>query len=451
MDGSWDLVMDFMYLSFLLGLSAVIKRSIPGMRKLLIPNSIIAGFLAVLFGPDVLGIFNFNSDNLGFMIYHMLAIGFIAVALKKSNSKLSKTGFNTGLIITMSLTIQAIAGFAVSLFLYYLITKDVFPLMGLLLPLAFDQGPGQAFSIGSQWEALGFRSGGAIGLVMATIGFLWATIGGIFLLNIIVFFKKKSKLVSEKKFIKKSVVSTVRDYEFSDIDGMTIQLLAIGIVYLVTFGFIKWITAVLGIGGNSYGETFARVLWGLHFVVGVLFAFLFRKVYDFLRRDEKYTTQYLNDFLLQRIAGAVFDYMVAASIAAIPLKMVKENFVPILLITTIGGVLTVFYTIWFSKRTYRESVLENTLALFGMETGTISTGMALLREIDPNFESGAAENMVLGSGVALIFGIPLLVIINIPIIGIKTNNPTYFFYTLLALGVYLLAIFFTWYLSVRRK
>ncbi len=171
----------------------------------------------------------------------------------------------------------------------------------------------------------------------------------------------------------------------------------------------------------------------------------------FSKRDEKYTTQYLNDFLLQRIAGAVFDHMVAASIAAIPLKMVKENFVPILLITTIGGVLTVFYTIWFSKRTYRESVLENTLALFGMETGTISTGMALLREIDPNFESGAAENMVLGSGVALIFGIPLLVIINIPIIGIKTNNPTYFFYTLLALGVYLLAIFFTWYLSVRRK
>lgn len=168
MNGSWDLNMDFMYLSFLLGFSAVIKRGIPGMRKLLIPNSIIAGFLAVLFGPDVLGIFKFNSDNLGFMIYYMLAIGFIAVALKKSNSRLSKTGFNTGLIITMSLTIQAFAGLAVSLFLYYLVSKDVFPLMGLLLLLAFDQGPDQAFSIGSQWEALGFRSGGTIGLVVAT-------------------------------------------------------------------------------------------------------------------------------------------------------------------------------------------------------------------------------------------------------------------------------------------
>lgn len=271
------------------------------------------------------------------------------------------------------------------------------------------------------------------------------------LLNIIVFFKKKGKLVSEKGIIKKSVVSTVRDYEFSDIDGMTIQLLAIGIVYLITFGFIKWITSVFGDGGNSYGETFAQVLWGLHFVVGVLFAFLFRKIYDFLRRDEKYTTQYLNDFLLQRIAGAVFDYMVAASIAAIPLKMVRENFVPILLITTIGGILTVLYTIWFSKRTYRDAVLENTLVLFGMETGTISTGMALLREVDPNFESGAAENMVLGSGVALVLGIPLLVIINMPILGIKTNNPAYFSYTLLALGVYLLAIFLIWRFSVKRK
>ena len=47
-----------------------------------------------------------------------------------------------------------------------------------------------------------------------------------------------------------------------------------------------------------------------------------------------------------------------------------------------------------------------------MLTGTASTGMILLREIDPNFETSAADNLVLQQLPAIIFGAPLLLLIG---------------------------------------
>jgi|LFRM01.1.fsa_nt_gb hypothetical protein len=40
------------------------------------------------------------------------------------------------------------------------------------------------------------------------------------------------------------------------------------------------------------------------------------------------------------------------------------------------------------------------MAMFGMLTGTASTGIALLRGIDPDLETDVAKNLVLGSAVA---------------------------------------------------
>jgi len=50
--------------------------------------------------------------------------------------------------------------------------------------------------------------------------------------------------------------------------------------------------------------------------------------------------------------------------------------------------------------------------MFGMMTGVISSGILLLREIDPKFETPAANNLVLGSSFAIGFGIPMLLLIG---------------------------------------
>jgi ESS family glutamate:Na+ symporter len=75
--------------------------------------------------------------------------------------------------------------------------------------------------------------------------------------------------------------------------------------------------------------------------------------------------------------------------------------------------------------------------------------MALLREVDPQFESGTAEDMVMGSGLALFLGLPLMLIINIPIMGFRLNQPIYYFYTMLALIAYFAIMYIFWFRKPR--
>jgi len=444
MGGDWGYVNDIMVISLLMGIAMIIKKTIKPLNRILIPNSVLAGFLGMAFGPSGLGLINFSFDRLGNLVYHLMAIGFIAIALKKRQTRSSRSAVNTGFLIAISYAIQGIVGFGIAMILVYTFFPNLFVPFGLLLPLGFAQGPGQAYSMGSQWEALGFANGGTIGLTIATIGFLWAAFGGVAMLNIMVRRKKSVGIPIEKPKIVERIEALVKDYEFSDIDGMTIQVMSIGSVYLVTYLFLKYFTGWIGNFG-TFGETFAQVLWGFHFVIGVIFAFSFRRGYDIIRKKKK--IEYLNSFLLQRVAGIVFDYMVAASIAAISLELIKEYIVPIFVITTVGGIVTMLYTIYFSKRIYKRAVLEHIVTFFGMHTGTISTGIALLREVDPQFESGTAEDMVIGSGLALFLGLPLMIIINIPILGYKLGKPSYYLYTLGALALYFGLLYIFWLLS----
>ena len=64
------------------------------------------------------------------------------------------------------------------------------------------------------------------------------------------------------------------------------------------------------------------------------------------------------------------------------------------------------------KRLYPKYVHEGFFSMFGMLTGTISSGVLLLREIDPELSTPASNNLVTGSSFGIIFGAPMLLIIS---------------------------------------
>lgn len=57
--------------------------------------------------------------------------------------------------------------------------------------------------------------------------------------------------------------------------------------------------------------------------------------------------------------------------------------------------------------------------MFGMLTGTASNGMILLREIDPKFETPAANNLVLQNFPAIAFGFPVLLLLGFAPMGMN--------------------------------
>lgn len=155
---------------------------------------------------------------------------------------------------------------------------DMFPGIGLLLPLGYGQGPGQAYSIGSRWEALGLQGGGNLGLTIAGFGFIWAVIPGIILMNFLIRHPKFKQAASRPLKERTEVTEKSEEGEIplSDaIDKLTYQIALIGFIYLVTYLTLRGLEAVLTPLG-IYGETLAQLLIGFHFLIGSLYAMLFR-------------------------------------------------------------------------------------------------------------------------------------------------------------------------------
>jgi ESS family glutamate:Na+ symporter len=62
--------------------------------------------------------------------------------------------------------------------------------------------------------------------------------------------------------------------------------------------------------------------------------------------------------------------------------------------------------------------------MYGMLTGTISSGVLLLREIDPDYETPAANNLVTGSSFGIIFGAPMLLLVGFAAKGMSMSIAT---------------------------
>ena len=140
---------------------------------------------------------------------------------------------------------------------------------------------------------------------------------------------------------------------------------------------MKGITTVINV------PAFTGLIWGFNFIFGMLFAILFRVIIAKLRKSKLMKRKYTNEYMLNRITGVVFDYMIVASIMAIDIEMLSsvDLWVTLAILSTVVGFLTYFYLKFVIKRVYPEYEHEAFAALFGNLTGTASNGIALLKEV----------------------------------------------------------------------
>jgi ESS family glutamate:Na+ symporter len=67
----------------------------------------------------------------------------------------------------------------------------------------------------------------------------------------------------------------------------------------------------------------------------------------------------------------------------------------------------------YAKSLFPEYKDEQFMAMYGMLTGTASTGIMLLREIDGDFISPASDNLIYQQFPAIAFGFPLMLLANL--------------------------------------
>jgi len=420
MDFSWKIVIDAGLISAALVIATLLRAKIPFLQKYLVPNALTAGFLLLPVYNYLLPPMGYATNRLGDLVYHLLNISFISMSLRSSPPKIKGSKSN-GSILGMSSVIlfgyssQAILGLLLTL----LFMPSIFPSFGLHLPLGFALGPGQAYAIGKGWEAMGFEGGSTVGLTFAAIGYLWACFGGMLLIHKGVrkgWMKEEQLTLMKDKAMLTGIVprenkKQIGDFQTTDseaIDSLSFHLGIVVLVYLLSYLFLKGISFLLGFAGKA-GLELATNLWGINFIFSAIIAIVVRKIIDLLKLG-----YIIDDNSMTRISGVSVDYMVAGALAAISLVFVGKYWFPILLMSTICGFM-VYYTLpWVCSRIFRDFRFERMLMLYGVSTGTLSTGLALLRVMDPEFRTKVTSDYMLSAGLTFVLAIPFILAINLP-------------------------------------
>ena len=396
----------------------MLKKAIPWLQASLIPTSVLGGgILIVVAGiyKAITGDIMFDTPFFGgngtaqleIITYHTLALGFIASAFKSSKNKMTKQRtveiFNTGVTTVSTYLLQAVFGFGISM-IACLFMKDFFPAAGVLLPFGYGQGTGQAMNYGTIYETqFGFAGGKSFGLTIAALGFLSASIGGVIHLNIL---KKRGKITSqrtEEGAIRSEQIQSENEIPMQEsMDKLTVQVALIAVAYVLAY-LLMFLLGNLLPGMKS-------VIFGFNFLLGVLAATLVKFVMNFLKKKNVIKKDYTNDFLMTRTSNFFFDIMVVAGIAAIRLGVLQNYWGIILIMGVVGLVITYVYNYIVAKTLFKAYQEEQFLAMYGMLTGTASTGIILLREIDGDFKTPASDNLVYQNFPAIVFGFPMMLL-----------------------------------------
>ena len=396
-----------------------LKRAFRFLEASLIPTSVLAGALLLLISELIRLIwdveifetkfFNGNGiETLELLTYHMLGLGFVASTFKSAGGKLGKkrTGeiFDTGVTTVSSYLIQGVLGLVISLIAAAVMSKGFFKAAGVLLPFGYGQGTGQAMNYGNIYETqYGFVGGKSFGLTIAALGFLSAALGGVIHLNIL---RKQGKIRSRKTeegALRSEQVQAANEIPMMDsIDKMTIQVALVAGAYLLAYLFMLLLGSLL--------PGMKAVVYGFNFLLGVLAATLVKTVLRLLKKAGVVKRDYVNSFLMTRVSNFCFDLMVVAGIAAIRLGVLENYWGVILIMGVLGAVLTYFYNRLVAKKLFPDYEQEQFLMMYGMLTGTASTGTILLREIDSDFKTPAADNMVYQNFPAIVFGFPMMLL-----------------------------------------
>lgn len=409
--------MDFAWMGVLLVLGTWLRSKVTVLQRYLIPANLIAGVIGLIIGANLLGWIDLTTERLGAYVYHLLALLFIALGLRAPKSEIGISSVKFGMIFLSVYLIQAITGLLIAFLLFYTIMPELFVGIGFLPPLAFGMNPGIAYSIGSNWEQFGFEFGGVVGLTFSAIGFLIAYTVGIALVQNGIKRGKATYMAGDDELsedVRKGIISKPISNggekittSPENIESLSFHIGLIGFTFILTYMAVKGMEfGLIYVGAENEVTT----LWSFHFIFAAIIALLVRRLMDL-----KGSSRLIDDVTMTRCSNLFMDFMIVASIAAISLVVVVQYWIPLLLISVVAAVAT-WATIEFMTRdAFSHYVFERFAAIFGNMTGTLQSALVLLRIVDSGMKSPVSYNLVYGSGLALVFGFPLLLLINAPV------------------------------------
>lgn len=266
---------------------------------------------------------------------------------------------------------------------------------GNLLEIGFEGGHGTVGGMAESFVKLGWAEGVDLGLTVATLGMMIGIVGGMALIN---WAARRGHVAQLRSFSDQSLHEQRGIYHFRRQPSAGRQTVASDSV-----DSLAWHIALLGIAlffgwllkqGLSSLQVFMPASWQ---AVGLLESFplfplcmfgglLVQKGFEWVRLSPLISHQQM-----ARISGSALDFLVISALATINVRVVSANWLPLLLLAGAGTLWSVFCVLYLAPRLFSDAWFERAIAEFGQSCGVTATGLLLLRTVDPENETVAAE------------------------------------------------------------
>lgn len=383
--------MPFSFVSFALILGVFLRRYVPFVQKFLVPASIAGGVVGfIIINSFETGL---NSNMFTMITFQFFNLSFISLGLTNVDKEVNTSKVVTRGILwmaimnTMLLCGQALVGVSVWETVNFLLGTETYNGYGFLLAHGFVQGPGQALAVGGVWEnKFGIIDSTNIALTFSAIGFIVASFVGVPLAlwgirKGAAHYQTEDMCTNYLKGVKKidDNESCGRETLYSgNIDTFSFHLALIAITYALNFGLCKILSYIFA------GTVLGDMIFGLFFMWGMFTAMAVRKFVSIIGWD------HLVDSNVQRhFTGIFVDFLVTGTLLSINIAVVLKYAFQLTAVCIAATIFTVFLVVYLGRR-LNEYGLERLLLIFGAGTGTIPSGLALLRIVDQKFKTSVA-------------------------------------------------------------
>jgi glutamate:Na+ symporter, ESS family len=396
----WTLVTDLGLMCALLLVGQVLRAKVRILQQMFLPASIIAGLLGLLFGGNGLDLIPF-SGSIGSYPGVLIVLIMVAVPLGHPIA-FRRVANRVGALYSYSQASQVMQ-WGLGLLLGLAILVPIFEVhdgFGLMLGAGWAGGFGTAAAVGATFADEGWSEAASLGYTSATIGVLVCIAGGLIVTKIASRTGRTDTLARFDELPDEMRTGVLPEDKRtpighatlspSSLDSLTLHL---GLILLAVLG-----AYYVGELQKDVFPDFTVPLLAFGFLAGLLLQVLLG-----LTR----TMRYVDRDTVNSLSGSFADLLIAFGIASIVPRVVADYAVPLALLMLFGLVYCVAMLWFLTPLMFREQWFARGIFTWGWLTGSVATGVALLRIVDPKRRSSTLEDF----GLAYIAIVPVEIIL----------------------------------------
>ncbi len=397
----------------LLALGLALRAGVRWIQILYIPAAAIAGLLGFacvqvgLHVPAMAASSAAIAKELSGWPGWLIAVVFAGLLLERSSDKTFavalKRGARSGILAWIIILGQIAIGLAVYMTVVRPMHPEITASFSQLLEVSWAGGHGSSAAMAEVYRAKGFAQGRDLAFFLATVGLIYGVLSGLVLVNIAA--RRGWTATAGTANANRATDAAI---DFSDeprpvafgrvrsevMEPMAVQVIllmsAFGVGYAMQQAFIAASAWMMGQSHPAGAQALSNIPLFLFTLIG---GWLIRTLLQAMRIGSL-----IDNTSIHRLVGVSIEFLIVAAISSMRVETLSTFWVPVVMLIVLAGAWCAFALVVLARRLLPPAYwFELGLLNYGFSTANTPQGMMLLRIVDPELKTGAAEDYAIAA------------------------------------------------------